>query len=67
MTCAQIALALSVLGTVGVGVDLLDGHGDSLRPPIAFPKHLVAAILVGLLAQLSGRHRAVGALLRIPG
>ena len=47
--------------------DPLDGHGDSLRGPIAFPKHPVAAILVGLLAQLSGRHCAVGVLLRIPG
>jgi hypothetical protein len=33
----------------------------------AFPKHLVPAIVVVLLAQLSDRHRAVGALLRIPG
>ena len=39
--------------------DPLDGRGDSLRWPIAFPKHPVAAILVGLLRQRSGRHRAV--------
>jgi class 3 adenylate cyclase len=32
-----------------------------------YAAHPVAAILVGLLAQLSGRHRAVGARVRIPG
>jgi len=55
MTCSKVALALSVLGTVGAGVI------------ISIPKPPVAAILVGLLAQLSGRHRAVGARLRLPG
>jgi len=47
--------------------DPLDERGDSLRGAISIPKHPVAAILVGLLVQLSGRHRAVGVLLRIPG
>jgi hypothetical protein len=66
LPCAQIALVLSVLGTVGIGAILSMG-GVTLYGGIAFPKHAVAAIVVVLLAQLSDRHRAVGALLRIPG
>ena len=71
MTCSKVALTLSVLGTVGVGVVLSMGvamgrvilYGGRLH----FRSIRWRSILVGLLAHLSGRHRAVGALLRIPG
>ncbi len=67
MTCVQIALAAERPWYGWDWSDPLDGRGDYLQRPIAFPKHPVAAILVGLLPQLSGRHCVVGVLLRIVG